>query len=148
MVLQGQTRALVRQRVPPPHRAYRTVTADTDPSRNRPLRWIQRYEIVLRLHLAGWRTIEIAAELRYSPHRISMIVNSPLFEERKAAFLRELTGDPRAAFLDEIRRDAVPNLEFLRSVREDATLSPRIRVRAAQEIAALFERLVPQDARE
>lgn len=118
-----------------------------DPSRNRPLRWSQRYEIVLRLHLAGWRTTEIAAELRYSPHRVSMIVNSPLFQERKAAFLREVTGDPRAAFLDEIRHDAVPNFEFLRSVREDATLSPRIRLRAAEEIAALFERLVPQDGR-
>jgi hypothetical protein len=58
---------------------------------------------------------------------------SPLFQERKAAFLRELTGDPRAAFSDEIRRDAVPNFEFLQTVRGDEMQAPRLRVRAAQE---------------
>jgi hypothetical protein len=138
MPSQVQPTALTRQRVPPPPFVPRPAPPRSDPSRNRPLRWTQRYEIVLRLHFTGRRTIEIAAELRYSP----------LFDERKAAFLRDLTGDPRAAFLDGIRRDAVPNFGFLRSVRDDATLSPRIRVRAAQEIAALFERLVPQDGRE
>jgi hypothetical protein len=48
-----------------PRPAYRAAIPRSAPSRNRPLRWSQRYEIVLRLHLAGWRTREIAAELRY-----------------------------------------------------------------------------------
>src|SRR5271169_2838583 len=103
MNVQGQPTALAPQRVLP-RPAYPAATAHTDPSWNRPLRWSQRYEVVLRLYLAGWRASEIAAELRYSPHRVSMIVNSPLFQARKAAILRDLTGDPRAAFLDEIRR--------------------------------------------
>jgi hypothetical protein len=81
--------ALVRQRVPPPRPAHRAATPSADASRNRPLRWSQRHQLVLQLHLAGWRASEIAAELRYSPHRVSMIINSPLFEERKAARLRE-----------------------------------------------------------
>jgi hypothetical protein len=118
-----------------------------DQNRNRPQRWSQRYEIILRRHLAGWRTTEIAAELRYSPHRVSMIVSSPLFRERKAALLRELTGDARAAFLDEIRREAIPNFEFLRAVRDDATLETRVRVRAAQAIADQLDRLLPRDGR-
>jgi hypothetical protein len=77
-----------------------------------------------------------------------MIVNSPLFQERKAALLRELTGDPRGAFLDEIRRQAIPNFEFLRAVRDDATQPTRIRVRAAQTIADQLDRLLPRDGRE
>jgi hypothetical protein len=121
---------------------------ETDRHRNHPATWSQRHEIVLRLHLTGWRASEIATELRYSPHRVSMIVNSPLFQERKAALLRELTGDPRAAFLDEIRRQVLPNFEFLRAVREDATQPTRVRVRAAQAIADEFDRLLPRDGRE
>lgn len=120
----------------------------TDRHRNRPATWSQRHELVLRLHLTGWRASEIAAELRYSPHRVSMIVNSPLFQERKAALLRELTGDARAAFLDEIRREAIPNFEFLRAMRDDATLETRVRVRAAQAIADQLDRLLPRDGRE
>jgi hypothetical protein len=105
---QGQPTALVRQPVPPPRPAYHAASPRSDPSRNRPLRWTQRYELVLRLHLAGWRTIEIAAKLRYSPHRVSMVIHSALFEER----IRELRGESRGPFLDGIERDAVANFDF------------------------------------
>jgi hypothetical protein len=115
-----------------------------DPSRNRPRRWSQRHELVLRMHLGGWRTSEIAAELRYSPHRVSMILNSPLFQERKAALLRELAGDDRAQLLDAIRREAVPNVQFLCAVRDDETLPTAVRLRAAQAIATAIDRVVPR----
>jgi hypothetical protein len=104
--------------------------------------------LVLQLHMAGWRTSEIAAELRYSPHRVSMIVNSALFQERKAALLRELSGKSRGPYLDGIERDAVANFEFLRALRDDETQPWRMRLRAAGALLDLFARLVPRDARD
>lgn len=139
----GQLTDVVRQNVPPP-----PATPRSDQSRNGPLRWSQGYEQALRLPCAGWRTSEIAAQLCYSPHRVSMAINSPVFQERKAAFLRELKGDPRATFLDEVRRETLPNFEFPRAVRADETLTPRIRLRAAQAIADQLDRLLPRDGRE
>jgi hypothetical protein len=118
-----------------PHVGNAGTSRLTDRSRNRPQRWSQRYEIILHRYLAGWRSIEIAAELRYSPR----------CQVRKTALLQDLTGDARGAFLDEIRREAVPNFEFLRTVRDDATLTPRIRLRAVQAIADQLDRLLPRD---
>jgi hypothetical protein len=133
--------------VPPPRPAYRAATPHTDPSRNRPFRWSQRYELVLRLYLAGRRTSEIAAEVRYSPHRVSMIVNSLLFEERKDALLRELSGKSRGPYLDAIERDAAANFDFLCSLRDDETQPLHSRLRAAQSIARLADLVLPRGGR-
>ena len=124
-----------------------SLVAPGDTSRNRPLRWTQRYELVLRLYLAGWRTSEIAAELRYSPHRVSMIINSALFEERKATVLRELSGKSRGPYLDAVERDAAANFEFLRDLRDDETQPVHERLRAAQSIARLADLVLPRGGR-
>jgi len=128
-------------------RYMETPKVGTDRHRNRPANWGQRHALILQLHLIGWRTSEIAAELRYSPHRVSMIINSPLFQDRKAALLRELAGDARAQFLDEIRREAIPNFEFLRELRDDTTLPALVRLRAARAICEQFDRLIPRNGR-
>jgi len=120
------------------------VSRNIDPNRNRPATWSQRHWLILQFHLTGWRTSEIAAELRYSAHRVSMIINSPLFQERKAALLRELAGDQRAQLLDAIRREAIPNVLFLCRVRDDRTLSARVRLRAARAIAGEIDRVMPR----
>jgi hypothetical protein len=120
----------------------------TDRHRNHPATWSQRHALVLQLHLKGWRASEIAVELRYSPHRVSMIVNSPLFEERKAALLRELSGKSRGPYLDAVERDAVANFDFLCSLRDDETKPMHERMRAAQSIARLADLVLPRGRRE
>ncbi len=136
--------ALAPQRTPSPRPPYRAIPSGSDTSRNRPLRWSQRYELVLRLYLAGLRTSEIAAKLRYSPHRVSMIINSPLFEERKAALVRELRGDIHGGLLADIERDAMRNFATLQELRDSETLPVRIRLRAAQTIAQQLDRVLPR----
>ena len=131
------------QRMPPP-RPNGALPPRSGSSRNRPVRWTQRYELVLRLYLAGGRTREIAAQLCYSPHRVSMIINSPLFEERKAALVRELRGDIHGALLADIERDAMRNFATLQELRDTETLPPRIRLRAAQTIAQQLDRVLPR----
>jgi hypothetical protein len=64
------------------------------------------------------RTREIAVELHYSPHRVSMIINSPLFDERKAALVRELRGEVYSEVLRDIERDALRNFETLQEMRD------------------------------
>jgi hypothetical protein len=81
-----------------------------DQNRDRPSCWCRRYDLILQMYLAGHRTSEIALGLGYSPHRVSMIIHSPLFEEKRAERLRELALDERGGVLDAIRRDALPNL--------------------------------------
>ena len=103
---------------------------------------------MLWLHIAGRRTAEIAAELDYSSHRVSMIIHSPLFEERKDALVRELRGKSRGPFLDAIESDAAANVDFLISVRDDETQPLRSRLRAAGALLDLFARFVPRDARD
>lgn len=115
-----------------------------DRHRNCPCRWNQRYALRLQLHVTGWRTSEIAAELRYSPHHVSMTVNSPLFQNRKAALLRRLERAAHADVLDEIRREAIPNLDFLCGLRDDGTLPARVRLRAAVAIADQLDRVLPR----
>jgi hypothetical protein len=138
----------VSSRVPGPQFADRSASAGSDPSRNRPLRWTQRYELVLRLYLAGRRTTEIAEELRYSPHRVSMIINSPLFEERKATLVRELRGEIHSGVLRDIEADAMRNFETLQELRDNETVPVRIRLRAAQTIAQQLDRVLPRGGRE
>jgi hypothetical protein len=62
------------------------------------------------MYLAGHRASEIAAGLGCSPHRVSMIIRSTLFEEKKAERLRELEMDERGRLLDAIRRNAPAEL--------------------------------------
>lgn len=121
--------------------------ARPDRLRNRPATWTQRHQLVLYLYIAGRRTSEIAAELRYSPHRVSMIINSPLFQDRKAALLRQLEGATHGDLLDAIRREAIPNFEFLQGLRDDETVPVQIRLRAAQTIAEQLDRVLPRSGR-
>ena len=57
---QIHSRTVAPYRLPPPRADRDRATRDADRSRNRPRRWTQRYELVLRLYLAGGRTSEIA----------------------------------------------------------------------------------------
>ena len=76
-----------------------------------------------------------------------MIINSPLFEERKAALVRELRGDSRGGLLADIERDAMRNFATLQELRDTETLPARIRLRAAQTIAQQLDRVLPRDGR-
>lgn len=121
----------------------------TDRHRNRPATWTQRHQMVLQLHLAGWRTKDIARRVGYASGRVSTIVNSPLFQAQKAKLLAEMRGTTLDELLEVIRREAIPNLRFLIAMRDDPTHhggDSRIRLRAAKAIADLLERYCP-DAR-
>ncbi len=118
--------------------------ANPDPNRNRPTNWSQRHQLVLYMHIAGRRTKDIAEALGYHPARVSAIVHSPLFEAKKAELLRETSHE---ALLEEIRREAIPNLEFLVALRDDPTRhrgDARVRLRAAKAIAEQVDRVLPK----
>jgi hypothetical protein len=118
-----------------------------DPHRNAPSNWSQRYQLILYMHLAGRRVQDIAQELGYSAHRVSRIINSPLFEQRKAELLHEMRGTTLDDLLEEIRREAIPNLQALVAMRDDPGQhggDPRLRLRAAQDIAGQIERVYPR----
>ncbi len=118
-----------------------------DPHRNYPVNWSHRHELVLRMHLAGKRAKKIAAALGYSPHRASTIVSSPLFQERKAALLEQLRETSLNDLLKQIQSEAIPNLKFLISIRDDPTRHVRERLRAARVISAEVDRVYPRTGR-
>ena len=99
------------------------------------------------MHVAGKRPKEIAAALGYSPHRVSTIISSPLFQERKAALLDELRETTLGDLLEQIRSEAIPNLAFLISIRDDPRRHLRERLRAARVISAELDRVYPRKAR-
>jgi hypothetical protein len=76
-----------------------------------------------------------------------MIINSPIFEERKAALVREMRGDIFSGLLGDIQRDAIRNFAALQQLRDTETLPVRIRLRAAQTIAQQLDRVLPRGAR-
>ncbi len=125
--------------------------ANPDRNRNRPTNWSQRHQLVLYMHIAGRRTKDIADALAYHPARVSAIIHSPLFEAKKAELLDELLGTTHDDLLEEIRREAIPNLEFLVGLRDDPAKhggDVRVRLRAAKAIAEQVDRVLPKRGEE
>lgn len=123
--------------------AYNPQDVLGDRHRNRPVRWSHRYELLLDLYLSGARTHEIAEHLGYSRHRVSCIINSPLFKEKEWERLHEPRGGCAGAYLEAVRRDAVENFRFLVEQRDDKSLPAQLRISAAREIQRALERVVP-----
>ncbi len=121
----------------------RVITSPRRDHRNAPVRWMPRYNVVLDLYLAGKRTSDIAEQLGYSAHRVSMITKSAIFEQKTAKRLAELQGTDAAAFLEEIRREAVANLRFLVAKRDDESLPTHERLSAARQIERAVDRVLP-----
>lgn len=115
-----------------------------DKYKQRPSNWGPRYDLMLWMHIAGQRTIDIAKALKYTPARVSAIIHSPLFQSKKLQILEELKDSTIEDILEQIRREAGPNFEFLVSFRNDIGQEPRARLAAAKQIAMEVDRVYPR----
>lgn len=87
-----------------------------------------RHRMIVQMHLAGWKDVEIARELGYTPTRVAVILKSDNPELKK---VREETGELVARHMGDLvlrfRAESSKSLDTLVAIRdkEDAPSSER-----------------------
>jgi hypothetical protein len=113
-------------------------------------RWTDREQLMMYMILAGRKKADIATELGMSQRRVQAIVSSPLFRQRLDVFRQELKTRTMSDFLDRISNEAIPNFEFLVSLRDNPVAhldDPRVRLGAARAIQTEVDRVYPRLSR-
>jgi hypothetical protein len=146
MNVQGQPAALARQRVPPPRPAGRAATPGADPSRNRaplaPAPSTRSPAAPHRLaHLRDRRRAALLVASRLDDHQLAALRGA---EGRATARAERQVA---RSLLGLIERDAVANVDFLISVRDDEAQPMHERMRAAVSIARLADLVLPRGGR-
>ncbi|MGH8596627.1 MAG: hypothetical protein ACREXT_08215 [Gammaproteobacteria bacterium] len=92
-----------------------------------------RHFLMALMHAAGFRNVDIARQLGYTESRVSIIINSPLFQ----AQVRDLQGELRDATLGDamatIEREAGNSVRVLVDIR-DAGENGNVRRLAANDL--------------
>lgn len=103
--------------------------------------------MVLYMDIAGKRNIEIAEQLGYAPEHVSSIRASPLYQAQRAELVAKLQEGNLDDLRAMIRGEAPRNFDWLRRMRDDATMhlgDPNARIRAAAKIEDAVDRVYPK----
>lgn len=139
-VLAAQATPLRPKRVHPPKQ--QSATAQVSPSKRRS--FTTRHQLILWMDVAGVRTTDIALKLGMHPNSVSAIKSSPLYIVHRDQLLEQLKGLSFENVLDLIQHDAVRNVEFAISVRNDTMEDTKNRIAAARMMQKEVDRVYPR----
>jgi len=108
-----------------------------------PITWNHRYTVVLYMHIAGQRNVDIAKSLKATAHWVGEVIHSPLFQARKTELLEELKASTFDDLVERIRKTTPETFEALIRLRDTAS-DEKTQLGAARALMSEADRVWPK----
>lgn len=94
-----------------------------------PQRLNNRHHLVSLMAASGWRQVDIARELGYSPARVSQVLDTPLIRAQVEQFQKQFRDGMVDDVLAKLARDTDNNVEQLFWIRSHGTKEDAVRAK-------------------